>query len=131
MPGVRRRGRAQVETLLRPDLADDGAVAAASGGFGDQVAQRDLAGSLEARLPGLHRHRVGVRKSSTKPPRLQTREPSMSTHHIRGEPGSPRRLPARVQAGRGHGPARGRGRRGRWIEVNHEVRLRRVHLRGT
>ena len=60
----------QVEALLLPHLADDDPVGPHPQRLLDQPAQRDLAGALEVRLPGLHRHDVRQRRAAARrPPR--------------------------------------------------------------
>ena len=50
----------QVEALRRADLPHQDAAGPHAQRLLDQVAQHDLAGLLEPRLPGLHGHPVGV-----------------------------------------------------------------------
>jgi len=58
MPGSPLLGDEQVEALLLPHLADDDAAGPHPQRLLDQASQRDLAGALEVRLPGLHRDPV-------------------------------------------------------------------------
>jgi len=94
-PGV--EGQQQVQALGRPDLADDHPGRPHPERLAHEVAQGDLARALQALLPGLHRHPVGVGEAQLED-LLGTDHP-VTTGDRRGEAVQERGLPCLSAAG--------------------------------